>query len=70
MTQPFTQSLTLEDMQAEICRLQDFKDEWEPVLVQMVPALVAIVNLANSMLPPGMREMMPPQVRAFVEATL
>ena len=53
----------------ELAELREFKQQWEPVLIQMVPALVSIVNLATGMMPPAMQGMIPPQVRAFVEAT-
>jgi hypothetical protein len=71
MTQPLADypTLTVEELQVEICRLQDFKAEWEPVLIQMVPALVSIVRLATSMMPPAMQTMIPPQVLSFVVAT-
>lgn len=60
---------TYEQMAEELADLREFKQQWEPVLIQMVPALVSIVNLATGMMPPAMQGMIPPQVRAFVEAT-
>jgi hypothetical protein len=53
------------DVMAELAELRAFKAEWEPVLVQMVPALVSIVRLATSLMPPGMQSMIPPQVLSF-----
>ena len=62
-------SASIAEMSAELAELRAFKDEWEPVLIQMVPALVSIVKLATGMLPPPMQAMIPPQVLAFVKAT-
>jgi hypothetical protein len=56
-------------VRTELDELRAFKTEWEPVLIQMVPALVSIVRLATSMMPPAMQTMIPPQVLSFVVAT-
>jgi hypothetical protein len=57
------------DVEKELAELRAFKEQWEPVLIQMVPALVSIVRLATGMLPPQMQAMIPPQVLSFVEST-
>lgn len=77
MTQPITDWPTVPTdypvvvktpLELEIEELRVFKEQWEPVLIQMVPALVSIVKLATGMMPPAMQGMIPPQVKAFVDS--
>lgn len=55
-----------EELAFEIAKSIEFREHWEPILTQMVPALVSIVQLATSMMPPAMQGMIPPEVREFV----
>ncbi len=57
-----------DEISRELAELRAFKAEWEPVLIQMVPALVSIVRLATGLLPPQMAGMIPPQVLSFVNS--